>query len=70
VVVVIGDDIDPSNLGEKWWAIGMRYQPDRGTDILNRSRCSRSIPPPYGREELYPRILIDATIPSVGRKTD
>jgi phenylphosphate carboxylase beta subunit len=64
LVVVVDDDIDPSNLSEVWWAIGMRYQPDRGTDILNRGRCSPIDPSLHMGDKNYTsRILIDATIP-------
>ncbi len=64
LVVVVDDDIDPSNLSEVWWAMGMRYQPDRDTNIITRGRCSPIDPALHVGEKLYTsRILIDATIP-------
>ena len=64
LVVVVDEDIDPSNLGQVWWAIGMRYQPDRGTDMLQRGRCSPIDPSLHmGDKNHTSRILIDATIP-------
>jgi 4-hydroxy-3-polyprenylbenzoate decarboxylase len=33
LVVVVDDDVDPSDLREVWWAVGMRFQPDRGSVI-------------------------------------
>jgi len=42
----------------------MRYQPDRGTDILKRGRCSPIDPSLHMGDKNYTsRILIDATIP-------
>jgi len=64
LVVIVDDDIDPSNLSQVWWAIGMRYQPDRDTNIITRGRCSPIDPALHIAEKFYTsRILIDATIP-------
>jgi 4-hydroxy-3-polyprenylbenzoate decarboxylase len=64
LVVVVDDDIDPSNLSQVWWAIGMRYQPDRDTNIITRGRCSPIDPAlDIGNKNYTSRILIDATIP-------
>jgi phenylphosphate carboxylase beta subunit len=64
LVVIVDDDIDPSNLSQVWWAMGMRYQPDRDTNILTRGRCSPIDPAlPIGDKNYTSRILIDATIP-------
>lgn len=64
LVVVVDDDIDPANLSEVWWAMGMRYQPDRDTNILTRGRCSPIDPAlPLNEKNYTSRILIDATIP-------
>jgi 4-hydroxy-3-polyprenylbenzoate decarboxylase len=42
----------------------MRYQPDRGTDMLQRGRCSPIDPSLHmGNKDHTSRILIDATIP-------
>lgn len=65
LIVVVDDDVDPTNLSLVWWAIGMRYQPDRGTDILHRGRASH-VDPSLRMEEgqdYTSRIIIDATTP-------
>lgn len=64
LVVIVDDDIDPANLSQVWWAIGMRYQPDRDTDVLTRGRCSPIDPSLHMDEKNYTsRIIIDATVP-------
>ena len=64
LVVIVDEDIDPSDLGRVWWAIGMRWQPDRGTDMLQRGRCSPIDPSLHMGDKNYTsRLLIDATIP-------
>jgi phenylphosphate carboxylase beta subunit len=64
-VVVVDDDVDPTNLSQVWWAIGMRYQPDRGTEILHRGRSSLVDPSLLAGpgKEYTSRIIIDATVP-------
>lgn len=51
-VVVVDDDIDPSNLSEVMWAIGTRCDPEKSIDILRDCWSSRSDPriPPEKRE--------------------
>ncbi|VBB44880.1 Phenylphosphate carboxylase, beta subunit [uncultured Desulfatiglans sp.] len=65
LIVVVDDDIDPTNLSLVWWAIGMRYQPERGTDILRRGRASHVDPSLRMQEgqDYTSRIIIDATVP-------
>lgn len=65
LVVVVDDDIDPSNFSQVWYAIGMRYQPDRGTDTLQRDRASLVDPSlALSESKIYAsRIVIDATLP-------
>jgi 3-polyprenyl-4-hydroxybenzoate decarboxylase len=33
-IIVVDDDIDPSNLSEVWWALGTRTDPEKTIDIL------------------------------------
>ena len=33
-IIVVDEDIDPSNLSEVWWALGTRTDPARTIDIL------------------------------------
>lgn len=65
LIVVVDDDVDPTNLSQVWWAMGMRYQPDRGTDILRRGRASHVDPSLRMKEgqDYTSRIIIDATTP-------
>ena len=34
MIIVVDDDIDPSNLSEVWWALGTRTDPERTIDII------------------------------------
>lgn len=34
MIIVVDDDIDPSNLSEVWWALGTRTDPEKTIDIL------------------------------------
>ena len=64
LVVVVDDDIDPSNLSQVWWAIGMRFQPDRSVDILKRGLSSHIDPSlPMGQKNYTSRMILDATTP-------
>jgi 4-hydroxy-3-polyprenylbenzoate decarboxylase len=64
LVVVVDDDVDPSDLSQVWWAIGMRYQPNRGTEILTRGLSSHIDPSLLiGEKEYTSRLIIDATTP-------
>lgn len=33
-IIVVDDDVDPSNLSEVWWALGTRTDPEKTIDIL------------------------------------
>lgn len=64
LVVVVDDDVDPSDLSQVWWAVGMRFQPDRATEILRRGLSSHIDPPSLIGEKGYTsRMIIDATTP-------
>jgi len=48
-----------------WWALGTRYNPARGTQIINKGR-STPLDPAIGADEnkfITSRIIMDATIP-------
>ena len=62
-VVVVDDDIDPSNLSEVVWAMGTRSDP--ATDIeITRQSWSSKIDPVNMTEQYYnSRAMIDTTIP-------
>ncbi|MCS7280601.1 MAG: phenylphosphate carboxylase subunit beta [Desulfobacterota bacterium] len=64
-VIVVDDDIEADDLPRVWWALGVRYNPLRGTQIIQRGR-STPLDPSLGPEDnkfITPRILINATIP-------
>ncbi len=63
-VIVVDEDIDPENMDQVMYAVGFRYQPDRGTQILRRGR-STPLDPSLEIENRYmtSRVIIDATIP-------
>ena len=64
-VVVVDDDIDPTNLEEVIWAMATRSDPERDIDLQRRAWGS-TIDPLYvtlGRVPLNSRALIDACIP-------
>ncbi|MEW6665041.1 MAG: phenylphosphate carboxylase subunit beta [Thermodesulfobacteriota bacterium] len=64
LVVVVDEDVDPTDLSQVWWAIGMRFQPNRGTEILNRGLSSHIDPSLHIDQKDYTsRMIIDATIP-------
>jgi phenylphosphate carboxylase beta subunit len=65
MVIVVDDDIDADDLPRVWWALGTRYNPSRGTQIINRGR-STPLDPALGADEnkfITSRIILDATIP-------
>lgn len=64
-VIVVDDDIQADDLPRVWWALGVRYNPLRGTQIIQRGR-STPLDPSLGPEDnkfITSRILINATIP-------
>ena len=65
MVIIVDDDIDADDLPRVWWALGTRYSPSRGTQIINRGR-STPLDPALGADEnkfITSRIILDATIP-------
>ena len=65
MVIIVDDDIEADDLPRVWWALGTRYSPARGTQIINRGR-STPLDPAIGADEvkfITSRIILDATIP-------
>lgn len=65
MVIIVDDDIDADDLPRVWWALGTRYNPLRGTQMINRGR-STPLDPAIGIDEnkfITSRIILDATIP-------
>jgi UbiD family decarboxylase len=64
-VVVVDDDIDPSNLQDVIWAMGTRSNPEKDIDLL-RNTYSSTLDPiyPKGPSKFFgSRAIIDATRP-------
>jgi len=64
-VIIVDHDIEADDLPRVWWALGVRYNPARGTQIINRGR-STPLDPAIAENEnkfLTSRIIMDATIP-------
>ncbi|MDZ4164626.1 MAG: phenylphosphate carboxylase subunit beta [Smithellaceae bacterium] len=64
-VIIVDDDIEADDLPRVWWALGTRYNPARGTQIINRGRAT-PLDPALGADEnkfITSRIIMDATIP-------
>lgn len=64
IVIVVDDDIDPSDMNAVWWAMGTRFQPNRGTEILQAGTgtpLDPSVEP--ARRGFTSRMIIDATKP-------
>ncbi|MDG6998358.1 MAG: UbiD family decarboxylase [Nitrososphaerota archaeon] len=65
-VIVVGEDIDPTNLDEVLWAICTRCLPDRDITILNGERVTGLWPAldPSGRKNrVGSKVLIEAAFP-------
>jgi UbiD family decarboxylase len=64
-VVVVDDDIDPSNLADVVWAMGTRTNPEADIDLV-RNTYSSTLDPiyPKGPRKFFgSRAIIDATRP-------
>ena len=65
-VIIVDDDIEASDLPRVLWALGVRYQPYRSTEIIKRGRSTPldpSLPIEPEARLITSRIIIDATIP-------
>jgi 4-hydroxy-3-polyprenylbenzoate decarboxylase len=64
-LIIVDDDIRADDLPRVWWALATRYDPKRGTQIINRGR-STPLDPALSHEEnkfITSRIVMDATFP-------
>lgn len=63
-VILVDDDIDPENMDEVMYALAFRYQPDRGTQVLERGRSTPLDPSiPIGSRYMTSRVILDTCIP-------
>ncbi|MDE3075639.1 MAG: UbiD family decarboxylase [Chloroflexota bacterium] len=63
-VIVVDDDIDPENMDQVMYALAFRYQPDRGTQILERGRSTPLDPSlPIEQRYMTSRVILDTCIP-------
>jgi 4-hydroxy-3-polyprenylbenzoate decarboxylase len=63
-IIVVDDDIRADDLERVWWALAVRYNPLRGTEIVKRGRSSAFDPAlQRGEKQIGSRIILDATIP-------
>ncbi|MGD0489519.1 MAG: phenylphosphate carboxylase subunit beta [Syntrophorhabdales bacterium] len=64
-IIIVDHDIAADDLPRVWWALGTRFNPARGTQILNRGRSTPLDPAldPAGDKLLTSRIILNATIP-------
>ncbi len=63
-VIVVDDDINADDIGRVLWALSVRYDPLRGTEIIKRGRSTPLDPALDPNNKLITsRILLDATIP-------
>jgi 4-hydroxy-3-polyprenylbenzoate decarboxylase len=63
-VILVDEDIDPENMDEVMYALAFRYQPDRGTQVLERGRSTPLDPSlPIGQRYMTSRVILDTCIP-------
>lgn len=61
-IVLVDDDIDPSDLGQVWWAVLTRTQASRDFEVLRYRPATRSDPSiPRAQGEYGDKLIIDAT---------
>lgn len=63
-VILVDEDIDPENMDQVMYALAFRYQPDRGTQILERGRSTPLDPSlPIENRYMTSRVILDTCIP-------
>jgi phenylphosphate carboxylase beta subunit len=63
-VIVVDDDIRADDIDRILWALAMRYDPYRSTEIIKRGRSTPLDPAlPIESREIVSRIIMDACIP-------
>ena len=69
-VVVVDEDIDPSNMNDVIWAMCTRCDPKDGVDILNGCWSTHLDPMSYSNEDRRnSRVVVDACIPFREKET-
>lgn len=64
MVIVVDEDIPADDLDRVMWALSVRYQPDRSTDLVRGQRANPLDPSlPVNAREVTSKIILDATIP-------
>jgi phenylphosphate carboxylase beta subunit len=64
-VIIVDDDIKADDIGRVLWALSVRYDPMRSTELIKRGRSTPLDPAldPNSDKLITSRILMDATIP-------
>ena len=63
-VIVVDEDIKADDLDRVWWALSVRYDPYRSTEIIKRARSTPLDPAlPIDARDISSKIIMDATIP-------
>ncbi len=62
-VIIVDDDIAADDLDRVFWALSVRYDPFRDSDIIKRGRGTPIDPSPREDPLITSRIIMDATIP-------
>jgi phenylphosphate carboxylase beta subunit len=64
-VIVVDDDIKADDIGRVLWALSVRYDPLRSTELIKRGRSTPLDPAldPNSNKLITSRIIMDATIP-------
>ncbi len=63
-LIIVDHDIAADDLPRVWWALATRFDPKRGTQIINRGRSTPLDPAlGTGHNLMTSRIILDATIP-------
>jgi len=61
---VVDEDIKADDLDRVWWALSVRYDPYRSTEIIKRARSTPLDPAlPIDARDISSKIIMDATIP-------
>ncbi|RMG89790.1 MAG: phenylphosphate carboxylase subunit beta [Candidatus Dadabacteria bacterium] len=63
-VIVVDDDIPADDWDKVMWALSVRYEPNRSTQIIQRGRSTPLDPSlPINARDIVGRVILDATIP-------
>ncbi len=64
-VIVVDDDIKADDMGRVFWALSVRYDPLRSTELIKRGRSTPLDPAldPKTNKLITSRIIMDATLP-------